>query len=88
LVWLAEGATADPNAVRLVPQALAEQVHVCPLRARVADDETAVVVMTGAADTETGIRLVEAGADEYRRKPVEPRLFVSRVNAALRRVRH
>jgi DNA-binding response OmpR family regulator len=57
-----------------------------PLRAVVLRDvETAKMAVQ--ADTDTEIRLVEAGADDYSRKPVEPRLFMSRVNAALRRVR-
>lgn len=57
------------------------------VRSRISNDEMAVIVVTGTTDTSTEIRLVEAGADDYIRKPVEPRLFTSRVSAALRRVR-
>jgi type IV pilus assembly protein PilB len=87
---LLEGSGENPHLVILdlsMPRMDGEE-FLRTLRARVAADETAVVVMTGTDDTETEIRLVEAGADDYIRKPVEPRLFMSRVNAALRRVRH
>lgn len=57
------------------------------LRGRPVAENLAVIVVTAATDTDTEIRLVEAGADDFVRKPVEPRLFVSRVHAALRRVR-
>ena len=57
------------------------------LRSTPAGSDVAVIVVTGTTDTSTEIRLVEAGADDYVRKPVEPRLFVSRVQAVLRRFR-
>jgi DNA-binding response OmpR family regulator len=57
------------------------------LRALIPAADLPVIVLTGSRDTETEVRLVEAGADDYVRKPVEPRLFLSRVRAALRRVR-
>jgi len=57
------------------------------LRATVGAGELSVIVLTSTSDMNTEIRLVEAGADDYVRKPVEPRLFMSRVSAALRRIR-
>jgi type IV pilus assembly protein PilB len=86
---LLEGSTERPRLVVLdlsMPRMDGEE-FLRTLRSRISGDEVAVVVMTGATDTDSEIRLVEAGADDYIRKPVEPRLFVSRVNAALRRVR-
>jgi CheY-like chemotaxis protein len=56
------------------------------LRASSVGSDVAVIVVTVSSDTATEIRLVEAGADDFVRKPVEPRLFVSRVNALLRRI--
>lgn len=45
----------------------------------------AVVVLTGAEDPLTEAALIEEGADDYIRKPIDPRLFLARVTATLRR---
>ncbi|MFQ5789058.1 MAG: ATPase, T2SS/T4P/T4SS family [Acidobacteriota bacterium] len=45
-----------------------------------------VVVLTGSEDTDAEIRLMEAGADDYIRKPIQPPQFMARIKAALRRV--
>lgn len=44
-----------------------------------------VVVATGYGDPEVEIRLFEAGADDFVVKPVDPRRFLLRVEAVLRR---
>lgn len=44
-----------------------------------------VVVLRGTADAETAVELMEEGADDYLRKPMEPARFVARLRAALRR---
>jgi type IV pilus assembly protein PilB len=46
-----------------------------------------VVVLTGSPDPEDEYRLMEGGADDYLRKPLDPPRFVARVKAALRRAR-
>lgn len=53
-----------------------------------ADARTAalpVVVLTGSAESQRESELIEMGADDYIRKPVDPQLLVARVRAALRR---
>jgi Tfp pilus assembly pilus retraction ATPase PilT/ActR/RegA family two-component response regulator len=44
-----------------------------------------VVVLTGSQDEAAEIDAMDAGADDYIRKPLEPARFVARVKAALRR---
>ena len=44
-----------------------------------------VVVLTGSQDSNAGIELLEQGADDYIRKPIDPARFQLRVKAALRR---
>ena len=41
--------------------------------------------MTGSGTEEMEAELMEEGADDYIRKPLEPARFVARVRAALRR---
>lgn len=44
-----------------------------------------VVVLTGSQDPSTEMELLDAGADDYIRKPLEPARFMTRVKATLRR---
>jgi DNA-binding response OmpR family regulator len=44
-----------------------------------------VIVVTSDERPASEVALMEAGADDYLRKPVDPRLFVTRIRAALRR---
>jgi DNA-binding response OmpR family regulator len=46
---------------------------------------TPVIVLTGSQDAEAEIELMEAGADDYIRKPLDPSRFLARVRATLRR---
>lgn len=45
-----------------------------------------IVVLTGTPDPDSEIELMELGADDYLRKPIDPPRLQSRVKAALRRV--
>lgn len=44
-----------------------------------------LIVLTGSDDHDTEARLMEAGADDYIRKPIDPPRFLARIKAALRR---
>lgn len=46
-----------------------------------------VIVVTGEVDQVVETQLMEEGADDYIRKPVDPRLLVARVEATIRRRR-
>ncbi|MBT8487292.1 MAG: response regulator, partial [Gemmatimonadetes bacterium] len=47
-----------------------------------------VIVVTGERDEILETQIMEEGADDYIRKPVDPRLFLARVEATLRRAGH
>ncbi len=55
------------------------------LRESPATANVPVIVLTGSPDPDLEVRLMEEGADDYLRKPLEPRRFITRVRAALRR---
>ena len=44
-----------------------------------------VIVLTGETDELLESKLIEEGADDYLSKPIDPRLFVARVGATIRR---
>ncbi len=44
-----------------------------------------VIVLTGSDQQDTEVRLMDAGADDYIRKPIDPPRFLARVKGALRR---
>jgi CheY-like chemotaxis protein len=46
---------------------------------------TPVIVVTGEADEILETQLLEEGADDYIRKPLDPRLFLARVESTVRR---
>jgi DNA-binding response OmpR family regulator len=46
-----------------------------------------VIVVTAQEDEALEAKLMNAGADDYIRKPLEPSRFAARVKAALRRAR-
>ena len=56
------------------------------LRANPEFDETIVIFLTALADEASEIRGLEAGADDYISKPIKPKLFMSRVHSAFRRI--
>jgi CheY-like chemotaxis protein len=47
-----------------------------------------VIVVTGETDEILEAKLIEEGADDYIRKPLDPRLFLARVAATIRRAEH
>jgi CheY-like chemotaxis protein len=55
------------------------------LRGRVGTALMPVIVLTGSDEHDTEVRLMDAGADDYIRKPIDPPRFLSRIKAALRR---
>lgn len=55
------------------------------LRATPGAEHLAIVVLTGTHDPAVEADLIEAGADDYLEKPLDPRLFIARVSATLRR---
>ncbi|MDB4886196.1 MAG: Type secretion system protein [Gemmatimonadetes bacterium] len=55
------------------------------LRGRVGTVLMPVIVLTGSDEHDTEVRLMDAGADDYIRKPIDPPRFLSRIKAALRR---
>jgi len=55
------------------------------LRAAESTVHLPVVMLTGAEDPLAEASLIEEGADDYIRKPLDPRLFLARVSATLRR---
>ncbi len=62
-------------------------VQVCQiLRAQDAFKDTLIMFLTALNDETTQVRGLETGADDYVSKPVSPRVFLSRVNALLRRI--
>lgn len=44
-----------------------------------------IIVVTGAQDEVLETQIMEEGADDYVRKPIDPRLFLARVESTLRR---
>jgi type II secretory ATPase GspE/PulE/Tfp pilus assembly ATPase PilB-like protein/ActR/RegA family two-component response regulator len=55
------------------------------LRSKVSTGMLPVVVLTGTDEFDAEVRLMEAGAGDYIRKPIDPPRFLARVKAALRR---
>ena len=55
------------------------------VRSNMATAGLPVVVLTGTNDKDAEIELMDAGADDYIRKPLDPPRFVTRLKAALRR---
>ena len=55
------------------------------LRADVASAGIPAIILTGSSDPELETTLLEEGADDYIRKPFDPRRFLSRVKATMRR---
>jgi type II secretory ATPase GspE/PulE/Tfp pilus assembly ATPase PilB-like protein/ActR/RegA family two-component response regulator len=54
---------------------------------RASGNTVPVIVLTGSPDPEDEYRLMEGGADDYLRKPLDPPRFLARIRAALRRAR-
>ena len=59
--------------------------HVRTIRTPLATKRLPVVILTGSDDVNLERDLMEEGADDYLRKPIDPARFVARVKAVLRR---
>lgn len=57
------------------------------IRANVQTAGIPVIVLTGTPDPEAEVKIINAGADDFIRKPLEPARFMARVSAGLRRAR-
>jgi type II secretory ATPase GspE/PulE/Tfp pilus assembly ATPase PilB-like protein/ActR/RegA family two-component response regulator len=55
------------------------------LRSAVQTAGLPVVVLTGSDDASSEVAVMEAGADDYIRKPLDPPRFLARIKAAMRR---
>ena len=55
------------------------------VRATVATAGLPVVVLTGSEEHGDEVQVMDAGADDYVRKPLDPSRFIARVNAVVRR---
>lgn len=63
-------------------------MEVCEiLRAQSQFKETHIVFLTAVSDELTQLKSFDTGADDYIHKPVSPSIFVSKVNAAFRRLK-
>lgn len=61
-------------------------VEVCRiLRLNPKFNNTLIMMLTALSDEETEIKGLESGADDFVNKPISPKVFISRVNALLRR---
>jgi len=56
------------------------------LRANPENDDTLIIFLTAMSDERSEIRGLELGADDYISKPIKPKLLISRVHSALRRI--
>jgi DNA-binding response OmpR family regulator len=56
------------------------------LRSNPATAALPVIVLTGSEAREDEAALMDAGADDYIKKPIDPARFVARVRAVLRRM--
>lgn len=56
------------------------------LRANPDFNDTLIIFLTALSDEQSEIRGLELGADDYIAKPIKPKLLVSRVHSAFRRI--
>jgi two-component system alkaline phosphatase synthesis response regulator PhoP len=56
------------------------------LRANPENDDTLIIFLTALSDERSEIRGLELGADDYIAKPIKPKLLISRVHSAFRRI--
>ncbi|NJD20195.1 MAG: response regulator, partial [Gemmatimonadetes bacterium] len=87
LVCLARGEGIDLMVLDLEMPILGGREVLRAVRASVSTAGLPVVVLTGTKDPGAEIEVMEEGADDYIRKPIDPPRFLTRVRAALRRAR-
>ena len=85
LVMLARGEAFDLMVLDLDMPTLGGRETLRAVRGSVSTAGLPVVVLTGTQDPQAEIELMEQGADDYIRKPIDPPRFVTRVKATLRR---
>ncbi len=85
LVMLARGEAFDLMVLDLDMPTLGGRETLRAVRGSVSTAGLPVVVLTGTQDPGAEIELMEEGADDYIRKPIDPPRFVTRVKATLRR---
>jgi DNA-binding response OmpR family regulator len=72
---------SDLNTPRMNGYELIEQLRVSGFFSAIP-----IIVLSGEDSTETKIKCLEAGADDYLVKPFNPRELMARINALLRRI--
>lgn len=87
LVYLARGEAFDVMVLDLDMPVLGGREVLKAVRRSVDTSGLPVVVLTGTQDPGAEVELMEQGADDYIRKPIDPPRFLTRVRAALRRAR-
>lgn len=85
LVMLARGEAFNLMVLDLDMPTLGGRETLRAVRGAVSTAGLPVVVLTGTEDPGAEIELMEQGADDYIRKPIDPPRFVTRVKATLRR---
>ena len=87
LVYLARGESFELMVLDLDMPMLGGREVLRAVRGAVSTAGLPVVVLTGSQDPGAEVELMEEGADDYIRKPIDPPRFLTRVKAALRRAR-
>jgi len=87
LVYLARGDAFDLMILDLDMPMLGGREVLRAVRASMSTAGLPIVVLTGTPDPEAEIEVMDQGADDYIRKPIDPPRFMARVKAALRRAR-
>jgi Tfp pilus assembly pilus retraction ATPase PilT/ActR/RegA family two-component response regulator len=87
LVYLARGDAIDLMVLDLDMPVLGGREVLRAVRASVSTAGLPIVVLTGTPDPGAEIEVMEQGADDYIRKPIDPPRFLTRIKAALRRAR-
>lgn len=83
--------SADPEGIHLaLVDVLMPEMHGRELVEAIREDPVLaglpIIVLTGLQSTGSEATLMEQGADDYLRKPVEPPILIARIRAILRRV--
>jgi type II secretory ATPase GspE/PulE/Tfp pilus assembly ATPase PilB-like protein/ActR/RegA family two-component response regulator len=85
LARVAQGGTWDLILTDLDMPKVGGEALIASLRRTGRTAATPIIVLTGSSSDATEISAMDAGADDYVRKPVEPARFLARVRATLRR---
>lgn len=85
---MSKAATFKPDLILLdVMMPHKDGIQTCiELRSKPAFNDIVVIFLTALADEAAEIKGLEAGADDYISKPIKPKLLLSRVQSAFRRI--